>query len=78
MYFQQFRYNLFYIDSMDLLHEKNKNAMDLLHFGGKIISFSNKSLKILIWIRIFCYFNLKMLCESLKQKIVVFIMPLSW
>ncbi len=32
--------NYFYID-LDLLHfeKKKKNVMDLLHFGGKIISF---------------------------------------
>ncbi len=47
--------NIFYIDSMDLLHfeKKKKRVMDLLHFGDKIISFYYKSLKIKIWILIF-------------------------
>ncbi len=51
--------NNFYIDSMDSLHfeqktkQNKKHVMDLLHFGKKIISFYKKSLKIIIWIRMF-------------------------
>ncbi len=41
---------------MNLLHfekTKQKRVIDLLDFGGKKISFYNKSLKIKIWIWIF-------------------------
>ncbi len=78
MYFQ-YEKNNFYIDSMDLVYFEKSNKTSWIYciLGKKNISFYNKYLKIQIWIRIFlCCYNLNMLCESLKQKIGVFILPI--
>ncbi len=49
--------------------------MDLLHFGEFLIINLGKSKS---GFEFLMFYNLKMLCESLKQKIVVFMLPLSW
>ncbi len=65
---------------MDLVHfeeeeEEKKTCHGFIAFWGVFITNLGKSKSGFEFLMLY---NLKMLCESLKQKIVVFMLPLSW